>query len=193
MSAKWRWANFGDFGAKGVSGGDALGIAIEGMVQGITSPVDSERGFAARVRYLTKTDAGYEAMDRAGVHVTPRTLMAWLAEERTPRSKAMLARVDAAYWELRRRNVAKDLKHRLNAGGGTRVEINPVDQGGVQQKHRRDLSTREVNVRGVWDRAVDAWLDDDQAELDAVWDDILDLIGSDYDAYSYVSSIGWSA
>ncbi|MGW4221494.1 transcriptional regulator [Streptomyces bacillaris] len=193
MSAKWRWANFGDYGAEGVSGGDALGIAIEGMVQGITSPVDSERGFAARVRYLTKTDAGYEAMDRAGVHVSPRTLMAWLAEERMPRSKAMLARVDAAYWELRRRNVAKDLKHRLNTGGGTRVEINPVDQSGVQQKHRRELSTREVNVRGVWDRAVDAWMDHDQAELDAVWDDILDLIGSDYDAYSYVSSIGWSA
>ncbi|QRV46006.1 hypothetical protein I6J41_35060, partial (plasmid) [Streptomyces californicus] len=59
-----------------------------------------------RVRYLTKTDAGYEAMDRAGVHVSPRTLMAWLAEERKPRSKAMLARVDAAYWDLRRRNVA---------------------------------------------------------------------------------------
>ncbi|MEV7897404.1 transcriptional regulator [Streptomyces cyaneofuscatus] len=193
MSAKWRWMNFGDFGAEGVSGGEALGIAIEGMVQGIASPVDSERGFAARVRYLTKTDAGYEAMDRAGVHVSPRTLMAWLAEERMPRSKAMLAHVDAAYWDLRRRNVAADLKHRLNAGGGTRVEINPVDQGGVERKHRRDLSTREVSVRGVWDRAVDAWMDDDQGELDAVWDEILDLIGSDYDAYSYVSSIGWAA
>ncbi|MFJ4888294.1 transcriptional regulator, partial [Streptomyces sp. NPDC088731] len=159
----------------------------------IASPVDSDRGLAARLNYLTKSDAGYEAMDRAGVHVSPRTLMAWLAEERTP-NKANLARLDAAYWDLRRRNVGQDLKNRLNNGGrGTRVEINPVNQARVQQKRQRDLSSRSVSVRGVWDRAVDAWMDDDLEELDAVWDEILDLIGSDYDGYSYVSSIGWAA
>ncbi|MFE3519692.1 transcriptional regulator [Streptomyces sp. NPDC059166] len=188
-----RWMDFGRYGANGAPGAEALGIAMEGMVRGIASPVDSERGLAARLNYLTKSDAGYEAMDRAGVHVSPRTLMAWLAEERTP-NKANLARLDAAYWDLRRRNVAADLKNRLNNNGrGTRVEINPVNQGGVEQKYRRDLAPRSVNVRGVWDRAVDAWMDDDLDELDAVWDEILDLIGSDYDGYSYVSSIGWAA
>ncbi|MFD5349343.1 transcriptional regulator [Streptomyces anulatus] len=188
-----RWKDFGKYGADGAPGAEALGIAMEKMVHGIASPVDSDRGLAARLNYLTKSDAGYEAMDRAGVHVSPRTLMAWLAEERTP-NKANLARLDAAYWDLRRRNVAADLKHRLNNNGrGTRVEINPVNQGGVEQKYKRDLAPRSVNVRGVWDRAVDAWMDDDLAELDAVWDEVLDLIGSDYDGYSYVSSIGWSA
>ncbi|MEU9678690.1 transcriptional regulator [Streptomyces parvus] len=188
-----RWMDFGKYGAAGAPGAEALGIAMEGMVRGISSPVDSERGLAARLNYLTKSDAGYEAMDRAGVHVSPRTLMAWLAEERTP-NKANLARLDAAYWDLRRRNVAADLKHRLNNNGrGTRVEINPVNQRGVEEKYRRDLAPRSVNVRGVWDRAVDAWMDDDLDELDAVWDEVLDLIGSDYDGYSYVSSIGWSA
>ncbi|MFF3531295.1 transcriptional regulator [Streptomyces rubiginosohelvolus] len=188
-----RWMDFGKYGAAGAPGGEALGVAMEGMVRGISSPVDSERGLAARLNYLTKSDAGYEAMDRAGVHVSPRTLMAWLAEERTP-NKANLARLDAAYWDLRRRNVAADLKARLNNDGrGTRVEINPVNQRGVEEKYRRDLAPRSVNVRGVWDRAVDAWMDDDLDELDAVWDEVLDLIGSDYDGYSYVSSIGWSA
>ncbi|MFG3398757.1 transcriptional regulator [Streptomyces parvus] len=188
-----RWMDFGKYGAAGAPGAEALGIAMEGMVRGIASPVDSERGLAARLNYLTRSDAGYEAMDRAGVHVSPRTLMAWLAEERTP-NKANLARLDAAYWDLRRRNVAADLKHRLNNNGrGTRVEINPVNQRGVEEKYRRDLAPRSVNVRGVWDRAVDAWMDDDLDELDAVWDEVLDLIGSDYDGYSYVSSIGWSA
>ncbi|WP_127469609.1 transcriptional regulator [Streptomyces sp. B27] len=188
-----RWMEFGKYGAAGAPGAEALGIAMEGMVRGIASPVDSERGLAARLNYLTKSDAGYEAMDRAGIHVSPRTLMAWLAEDRTP-NRANLARLDAAYWDLRRRNVAADLKARLNNGGrGTRVEINPVNQAGVEQKYRRDLAPRSVNVRGVWDRAVDAWMDDDLAELDAVWDEILDLIGSDYDGYSYVSSIGWAA
>lgn len=188
-----RWMEFGKYGAAGAPGGEALGIAMEGMVRGISSPVDSERGLAARLNYLTKSDAGYEAMDRAGVHVSPRTLMAWLAEERNP-NKANLARLDAAYWDLRRRNVAADLKARLNNNGrGTRVEINPVNQAGVDGRYQRDLSPRSVNVRGVWDRAVDAWMDDDQDELDAVWDEVLDLIGSDYDGYSYVSSIGWAA
>ncbi|MFE7759745.1 transcriptional regulator [Streptomyces sp. NPDC057429] len=188
-----RWMDLGMFNAQGMSGADALGLAIEQMVTGIASPVDSERGLAARLNYLTKTDAGYAAMDRAGVHVSPRTLMAWLAEERTP-NKANLARLDAAYWDLRRRNVAVDLKHRLNnQGRGTRVEINPVDQSRVAAPHRRDLSSRSVSVRGVWDRAVDAWIDDDVQELDAVWDEIIQDLGSDYDSYTNVSSIGWAA
>ncbi|MEV5295383.1 transcriptional regulator [Streptomyces sp. NPDC053741] len=188
-----RWMDLGMFNAHGVPGADALGAAIENMVTGIASPVDSDRGLSARLRYLTKTDAGYEAMDRAGIHVSPRTLMAWLAEERTP-NKANRTRLDAAYWDLRRRNVATDLKHRLNnEGRGTRVEINPVDQSGVEPRHQRDVASRSINVRGVWDRAVEAWLEEDLAELDAIWDQIIEDIGSEYDAYSNVSSIGWAA
>ncbi|WP_331730698.1 transcriptional regulator [Streptomyces sp. NBC_01174] len=188
-----RWQDLGMFNAHGVPGADALGAAIENMVTGISSPVDSDRGLAARLRYLTKTDAGYEAMDRAGIHVSPRTLMAWLSEERKPNG-ANLNRLDAAYWDLRRRNVATDLKNRLNNNGrGTRVEINPVDQSGVERKHQRDVASRNINVRGVWDRAVDAWIDDDFEELDAIWDEIIRDIGSEYDMYANVSSIGWAA
>ncbi|MEU0133917.1 transcriptional regulator [Streptomyces sp. NPDC006296] len=188
-----RWMDLGVFNARGLPGADALGAAIENMVTGIASPADSDRGLAARLRYLTRTDAGYEAMDRAGIHVSPRTLIAWLAEDRTP-NKANRTRLDAAYWDLRRRNVTTDLKHRLNNDGrGTRVEINPVDQSAVDSRHRRDLAARSINVRGVWDRAVDAWLDENVAELDAIWDEIIQDLGSQYDAYSNVSSIGWAA
>jgi hypothetical protein len=164
------------------------------MVTGIESPVESERGLAARLRYLTASDAGYEAMDRAGIHVRPRTLLAWLGEEQTP-SKANLARLDAAYWDLRRRNVAADLKRRLNnRGRGTRIEIDPVDQSRVERRHQRDLATRDINVRRVWDRAVDAWIAHDTGELEAIWDDIIQSsLGTDWDAYTHVSSIGWAA
>lgn len=190
-----RWMDFGMYGANGAPGAEALGTAIESMVTGIASPVESDRGRAARLRYLTATDAGYEAMDRAGIHVSPRTLIAWLADEVIPR-RDNLARLDAAYWDLRRRNVAADLKRRLHNGGrGTRVEINPVNQSAVDRKHKHDLSTRSVNVRdlGLWARAVDAWMDDDLEELDAVWDEIIEDLGSDYDTYSNLSSIGWAA
>lgn len=190
-----RWMDFGMYGANGAPGAEALGTGIESMVTGIASPVESDRGRAARLRYLTATDAGYEAMDRAGIHVSPRTLIAWLADEVIPR-RDNLARLDAAYWDLRRRNVAADLKRRLHNGGrGTRVEINPVNQSAVDRKHQHDLSTRSVNVRdlGLWARAVDAWMDDDLEELDAVWDEIIEDLGSDYDTYSNLSSIGWAA
>ncbi|RAS22773.1 hypothetical protein BCL80_11919 [Streptomyces avidinii] len=139
------------------------------------------------------TDGSGASSAPAGIHVSPRTLMAWLAEERIP-NKVNRSRLDAAYWDLRRRNVAADLKKRLNTHGrGTRVEINPVDQTRVEGRHQRDLSSRSINVRGVWDRAVDAWMNDDVDELDAVWDDIIQDLGSEYDAYSNVSSIGWAA
>ncbi|KAK1184423.1 transcriptional regulator [Streptomyces sp. NBS 14/10] len=190
-----RWRDLGAFRARGVHGGVALAEDIDRMVTGIESPVDSERGLAARLRYLTASDAGYEAMDRAGIHVRPRTLIAWLAGEQNP-SKANLTRLDAAYWDLRRRNVAADLKRRLNnRGRGTRIEIDPVDQSHVQHRHQRDLQTRNINVRGaVWDRAVDAWIAEDTQELEAIWDDIIQsTLGTDWDAYTHVSSIGWAA
>jgi hypothetical protein len=40
-----------------------------------------------------------------------------------------------------------------------------------------------INVRGVWDRAVDALLELDLPELDALGDQIIEDIGSECDAY----------
>ncbi|MFF3768533.1 transcriptional regulator [Streptomyces sp. NPDC001922] len=193
-TAQGRWRNLGAYRARGLPGWAALAEGLDRMVTGIESPVDSERGLAARLRYLTASDAGYEAMDRAGIHVRPRTLIAWLAEERTP-TRANLARLDAAYWDLRRRNVVADLKRRLNnRGRGTRIEIDPVDQSQVDRRHQRDLETRDINVRGsIWDRAVDAWIAGDREELDAIWDEIIQALGTDWDGYTFVSSVGWAA
>ncbi|EST25352.1 hypothetical protein N566_24525, partial [Streptomycetaceae bacterium MP113-05] len=188
-----RWMNLGQYNAHGMRGADALGVGIERMVTGVTSGADTDRGIAARLRYLTASGAGYAAMERAGISVTPRTMFAWLAEERSP-SPANRARLDAAYWDLRRHNVATDLKRRLTSRGGTRIEIDPVDQTAVDRRHRRDLTTRRLTVRPHhWEAAVEAWLTDDDQALDTVWDDIITGIGSDYDSYTYISSIGWSA
>ncbi|MEN2424284.1 hypothetical protein AABB02_40060 [Streptomyces rimosus] len=107
-------------------------------------------------------------MERAGINVTPRTLHSWLAEERSPNTVNRL-KLDDAYWDLRRRNVAADLKRRLMSRGGTCIEINPVDQHRVEARHQRDLATRRLTVRlRVWDAAVDAWLADDADALDRI-------------------------
>jgi hypothetical protein len=186
-----RWGNLGQYEARGIPGGYALGSGIERMVTGLASSPDSGRGIAARMRYLTASPAGYAAMERAGIDVTARTLIAWLAEERIP-TPANRARLDAAYWDLRRHNVAADLRRRLTARGGTRIEIDPVDQRAVAPRHRRDIRVRRTTVRPrLWDAAVDAWLTDDQEVLDDVWDEIIHDLGSEYDAYTYISSVGW--
>ena len=190
-----RWRDFGMYEARGVPGWVALGREMDRQVTGLASPVESERGLAARLRYLTDSRAGYAAMERAGISVTPRTLMAWLAEERLP-SRRNLRRIDAAYWDLRRRHLAATWKRRL-AQRGTRIEIQPVDQRDVQRRHpgrARDISVRRITVRGhrIWDDIVDGWIEENTELLDAAWDDIIYDLGSDYDAYSYVSGVGFA-
>lgn len=53
-----------------------------------------------------------------------RTPKAWQSGKRRP-SKVNLERIGTAYRTVRRQNVAAPLLRRLNAGGGTRVEIHP--------------------------------------------------------------------
>ncbi|MDB1090408.1 transcriptional regulator, partial [Streptomyces sp. ACA25] len=102
---------------------------------------------------------------------------------------------DRAYWDLRRQRVTPHLKRRLaNNGRGTRIEIDPVDQRNVQQPHRRDLAVRHINVRPrIWNAAVDAWLNNDDQAMEGIWDEIIMDLGSGYDAYTNVASVGWAA
>ena len=195
MSAGYRWNEFGKLRAEGLHGGIALGVGIERMVTGIKSPPDSPRGVRARLHYLD-SPAGREAMLHAGITTNPRTVAAWTAGTRMP-NQANRSRLDAAYWTLRRRNVAPSLKRRLatgRAGGGTRVEIDPVDQSRVSPRHRRSITQRDLTIRPRhWDTAVDAWLDEDDEALRNLWDEeITPGIGSQYDSYRYVSSVGWA-
>ncbi|MFB7896154.1 transcriptional regulator [Streptomyces xiamenensis] len=192
MAGRWGSRDgFGHYGAQGIPGFEALGNGIERMVTGIASSVDTNRGVAARLNYLTRSAAGYEAMERAGIN--KRRISTWVAKKSSP-SPANRAKLDAAYWDLRRRNIARDLKRRLMSGGGTRIEIDPADETGVPVPQRRYPQRRDPNVRPeTWAAAVDAWLAEDDTAMDAIWEYIILELGSDYDAYSYVSSVGWSA
>ncbi|SOD67019.1 hypothetical protein SAMN06297387_12835 [Streptomyces zhaozhouensis] len=185
-----RWTQFGLYGANGVPGWVALGREMDRQVTGIKSPVDTKRGLAARLRYLD-SPAGREAMARAGITTRPRTIAAWTAGTRRP-LPVNRQRIDEAYWDLRRRNLAIDWQRRL-ARTGTRIEIHPVDQRNVTRGRARDLTVRRVTVRGyrIWDDIIAAWINEDGEMLDIVWDEIITDLGSDYDSYSHVSSIGF--
>ncbi|WP_329595837.1 transcriptional regulator (plasmid) [Streptomyces sp. NBC_01362] len=186
-----RTIDFGKFGARGIKGSDAVARRLDDLADGIVTPVTVKRGLMARLHYLTRTDHSRRAARDAGLTVTDRTLKAWLDEKRRP-SNANLERIDAAYRQVRRQNVARHLLRRLNADGGTRVEIHPLNQSQVPRPLQRLVEYRAMNVRR-WDRIVDAWSAGDHQALDDSWEDVIVDLGSQWGQYEYVTNIGFAA
>ena len=201
------WKNFGVYGAGrdpgNIHGSVALARALEDALErmiidgGIKSPAGTRRGLTARMKYLTTTRGGAQAMAEAGITAAPATVRAWTRGWRRP-LPANLEAIDTAYWNLRARNVLATpgaLKQHLNRGGqGTRVEIHPINQAVVDEHARREnLRVRRLQVRYVWDVAVDALAAGDLDALEEVWDDVIAELDSDWGAYTYVAHIGLGA
>ncbi|MDH6129921.1 hypothetical protein P3T39_006914 [Kitasatospora sp. GP82] len=189
-----RWMELGKYQARGIEGGVAMAIHLDSevMKRGIKSPITSKRGLSARMKYLSEKKGGAEAMAAAGITAQPRTVKKWVNGESTPRPDN-LAKIDAAYWSLKGRNLAPRLKQLLdNNGAGTEIEIYPVDQSQVPEKYQRDIDVRRINLRNVWEDFVDAWVEDDFRALDEIWDEVLNQLGSDYDSYTYVQHVGFA-
>ncbi|MFJ4717449.1 hypothetical protein [Streptomyces sp. NPDC088785] len=189
------WGDFGKYGARGLKGGQALVLELNRIVyqSGIASPIGSKRGQGARLRYLNSA-AGRAELRAQGV--SDRAMRDWFKGKSRP-SKANLVRLDAAYWMRRRANLVRSgwlRRHLDNEGRGRHVEIYPVDQSRVHHGRQRDnVTERTASVRHLWGDIVDAWADQDDDALDALWDDIICDLDSDYTAYAYVSAIGISA
>ncbi|MGW1848775.1 transcriptional regulator, partial [Streptomyces sp. NPDC001966] len=107
-------------------------------------------------------------------------------------SSANLERIDAAYRQVRRHNVARHLLRRLNAAGGTRVEIHPLNQSQVPRPLQRLVEYRTMNIRR-WDRIVETWAAGDHQGLDDAWGDVIVDLGSQWGQYEYVTNIGFAA
>ncbi|MFJ8855657.1 transcriptional regulator [Streptomyces sp. NPDC102437] len=183
--------DFGKFGARGIKGSDAVARKLDDLADGIVTPVTMKRGLMARLHYLTRTDHSRQAARDAGLTVTDRTLKAWLEGKRQP-STANLDRIDAAYRQVRRQNVARHLLRRLNARGGTRVEIHPLNQSQVPRPLQRLVEYRTMNVRR-WDRIVETWAAGDHQGLDDAWEDTIVDLGSQWGQYEYVTNVGFAA
>ncbi|MEU8759607.1 hypothetical protein [Streptomyces sp. NPDC048659] len=201
------WKNFGKYGAnldpENRHGKIVLGRALEDALErmiidgGIKSPVTTRRGLMARMNYLTNTQGGAQAMADAGITAVPKTINAWTKGTQNP-LPANVEAIDTAYWNLRAHNVLNNpgafKQHLNNAGKGTRVEIHPINQDVVLEPRRRDnLRIRILQVRYVWDDAVDAMVAGDIGKLEEIWDDIIADLDSDWGAYTYVRHIGLGA
>lgn len=201
------WKNFGTYGANrdpgNVHGAIALARALEDALErmiidgGVRSPATTRRGLMARMNYLTTTKGGAQALADAGITAAPATIRAWTRGLQRPRADN-LEMIDTAYWNLRARNVLASpgaFKQHLNrAGKGTAMEIHPVNQQVVDEHARRtNLRLRRLQVRYIWDMAVDALAQGNLDALEDVWDDVIAELDSDWGAYTYVSHIGLGA
>ncbi|MFE4660902.1 hypothetical protein ACFRFJ_29950 [Streptomyces hydrogenans] len=192
-----QWGEFGKYNARGMKGGEALIREINRIVysSGIASPITSQRGLSARLRYLD-SKAGREELKAQGV--SPRTIRAWMRGKGTiSPTPASRQKIDAAYWHRRRDNLIRSgwlARHLDNDGRGRRMEIYPVDQSQVPEGRRRPtLSQRSITVRYIWGDLVAAWAAQDADTVDEIWDDVITDLDSDYTAYAYVASVGIGA
>lgn len=192
-----RWGRFGGYEARGMKGGEALVLELNRIVyaSGISSPITSRRGLAARLRYLDSR-AGRDALKEQGV--SPRTIRSWMRDKgKIAPTPASREKIDAAYWHRRRDNLIRSgwlTRHLDNDGRGSRMEIYPVDQTQVApERARPNISQRTITVRYIWGDLVDAWARKDAGTVDEIWDDVITDLDSDYNAYAYVSSVGISA
>ncbi len=182
---------FGRLGAQGVPGAVALSTTLDEIAQ-VTDPymTPSER-LRRNLLYLTRSRTGYTYMQDCGIRMDRRMITAWLAEERHPRPEQQ-QRLENAFRLLRRRNMAPSMTRRLNAGGGTRVEIYPVDQSDVDDKHRRTARWRHKNIYR-WDPIVKAWSRSDLHALTYRWRDVITDFDSDWRMYEHVTHLGFWA
>lgn len=179
---------FGHLGARGVEGGRALAAGLEQRVFDDRAWHDDVRRLRQAVRYLNTRAGGAAAMKAHDVTADPATLTAWLSRTLTP-GPDQQQRLERAFRDLRRRNVAPYLTRVLNAGGGSRIEIHPVDQGGVDARHQRELRVRWKNV-WRWNTIIKAWAREDSLEMEYLWQDLVSDMDSDHRSYHYVHHIG---
>ncbi|WP_435220562.1 transcriptional regulator [Streptomyces sp. Tue6028] len=182
---------FGRLGAQGVPGAVALTATLDEIAQ-VTDPYKTPQARARRnLLYLTRSPTGYAYMRDCGIRLDRRKVADWLAGERTP-SAEQQARLEDAFRLLRRRNMRPSLTRRLNAGGGTRVEIHPADQSAVDPRHQRTARWRHKNIYR-WDPIVEAWSRSDLQDLSHQWQYVITELGSDWRQYENVGHVGFWA
>lgn len=176
----------GTYKADATPGGKLLARELDRM-----ATENGVHSLHAKVKYLTGTIGGQEAMVEAGINLangsTRDTVLRWLGDDHIAPgigiSHANARRVDEAYAARRRETTARNVRRRLERGGGAWVEVSPPDQSRVERRHRRNLEQllrdagKEPRIRildDTWDDLVDAWEAGDDASMQRDWESVCD-------------------
>lgn len=179
----------GELGAQGVEGGRALAESLDRRVfDDVEWRRSDEELLHQALDYLVKKKSAADALHAHGITADAGTLDAWRSKIPTPDPEEQ-QRLGQAFRDLRRRNIAPHLTRVLNANGGTRIEIHPVNQEAVEARHRRDLRVRWKNI-WRWNTIIDTWARQDSLEMEHLWQDLMSEMESDHRSYYYVQHIG---
>ena len=164
-----------------VSGrGDSLGRALIGALTSAAGGTIGVRrsytakGWHAQISKLTSSDRGYQAAEAAGLSVTRRTLMDWLAERSEPTAENQ-RRIAAAYGIMRGEWPAQIERGQFAIRGEVKI--------GEDRRDRGSSGTAELAIdgrEGDWSRMRRAWEDgdtDDEEEWESMF--IEDVIEAD--------------
>ncbi|CDR18141.1 hypothetical protein [Streptomyces iranensis] len=179
----------GELGAQGVEGGRALAESLDRRVfDDVAWRRSDEELLQQALGYLVKKKSAADALHAHGITADVDTVAAWRAKVRTPGPEEQ-QRLQQVFKDLRRRNIAPYLTRVLNADGGTRIEIHPVDQESVEARHRRDLRVRWKNI-WRWNAIIAAWARQDSLEMEHLWQGLMSEMESDHRSYYFVRHIG---
>lgn len=195
--AKWGQGKYG------VPGGEAIAARFDQMTAGhlFASPVDTERGFRARLEYLLQRESGAQALADAGVPANEQKMVDWLSGAVTPNRKSRQM-VETAYRRARSTNIAQWLKGQLitrDAQGnerGRKVDIEPLPGSAVPQHQavrQSQFEDRRITISPQeWRALVDSWAQGDIDGMNDEWMDICDdALGSNAAGYYEVAHVGF--
>jgi hypothetical protein len=180
---------FGELGAKGLEGGRALAKSLDVRIfDDVAWTRSDQERLKQAVKYLSTRKGAAAALQAHHITADPAALAQLLAPDHVP-GLDMQQRVQRAFRDLRRRNIAPWLTRYLNADGGTRIEIHPVNQESVEARYQRPLRVRNKNIYR-WNPIVEAWARQDSLEMEHQWQWEISDLDSDHRSYAYVKHIG---
>ncbi|MCB5910357.1 transcriptional regulator [Streptomyces pinistramenti] len=181
----------GQLGATGTPLGQAIGTFLDeaaaGRVRGIKSPITTRRGLNARLNALAKTGPAREAAAEHGIK--PRDVNDWSKGRRRPRP-ASLERIEQAYQATlaRKGGARRAVRREFDRGRGATIQVTPLDQSRVQEKHRRVLGPGEVRISEYrWGPLLNAWEEGDYGAVEDLAFAAMEE-GGEYLVYAWVGS-----
>lgn len=143
--------------------GATLGEALSQLLRDHGArPQDHLRSYRAKEWHaqlvqLTGTHRGYDALERAGLTVTPRTLLSWLSEPDYPVRRSYRAQIRSAYEDaatIPPTPVPSELRvHQFRITGTVQIARDIRDRG-----TQGEAPLRIDGRNGTWTRIEQAWL-----------------------------------
>ncbi|GGL85337.1 hypothetical protein GCM10010095_82590 [Streptomyces anthocyanicus] len=175
--------------------GDSLGAALNNLLRSQVTPrhrlsTYNAKHWHAQLSQLTATHRGQQALADAGLHVTTKTLVNWLADSEYNVRRSYLDIIHTAY-----ENVAivpaDPLPAHITDG---QYEISGVVQTGGDVRERGTVKAAPLRIdgrQGNWDAIEDLWLagelTDDEFEDHFIDDVIVEDIGEGTDGWDFPS------